>query len=127
MRAGPGLATAGLLAAACACLPPVQETAAACPPVRSAEAWVNLMPATSAAAEARLIVMLRLEGNERWNLQGLGGNDPSPTLRLELSKGGEGVPGVASWRRPGRETPQAIEIFCAGKLHHRITEITFAR
>ncbi|MFN7054335.1 hypothetical protein [Hyphomonas sp.] len=127
MRAGrPGLAAAGLLAAACACIPPAEDIAAACPAVRSAEAWINRMPSTT-AREPALVVMVRVDSAEPWSLKSVGAPQPGDPLRLELTEGGHGHPGIASWRRTGRETPGSIEIFCGENLHHRITEITSAR
>lgn len=124
---------AGMLAAGCSHLPwpagvPEAGIPKECPEVLTAEAWINRMPGPSAPGAA-LIVNLRLASEEPWMLRETAprdASDPRGTLQLELLPGGSGHPGNAAWRGQDRAAARSVDIFCQGRIHHRIGDITTA-
>jgi len=130
MRAAPATLAAAALLMGCACLPgradfSADGEAAACPAVRRADAWVNRMPGPTPTDNA-LIVMIELETEARWMMQRSKTSSKDGVIVLDLIEGGQGHPGSAGWREAGARLPEAIEIHCGGRLHHRITDVTAA-
>ena len=116
------LALAPLLLAGCQCIfsgPP----ATACPEVTEAEAWVNRMPSIG-GAPSRMIVSLRVAGEDPWMLKPMETNGEEDGLALELVPGGNSLPGTIAYRQtPPSPLPDAIRIMCQGEEIAIIDEI----
>lgn len=106
--------------------PPADASgAASCPAVSGAEAWINRMPGPGRTGNA-LIIVVKLETEERWRLEPAGGAEAGPVLLLELSAGGSGHPGSAGYRAAQVTGRKQVEILCNGRHHHTIAEIIIA-
>ncbi|MEL6244508.1 MAG: hypothetical protein AAFQ21_11470 [Pseudomonadota bacterium] len=110
---------------ACAALPAIgMASRSDCPPVTSAEAWVNKMPTVGDSARRNmLIVSLKLESETAYRLAPAD-TDGGDALILDLASTEDGVPGVAGYREPPREPARKqVRIQCEGKVVGEITEI----
>jgi len=97
-------------------------TAAPCPEVVNAEAWVNRMPGIG-ASPVKLIVSLTVSDDKAWMLKPAEAEGPGE-MSLDLVPGGNSVPGTVAYRQQQPSPlPETIRIMCRGGEIARIGDI----